>query len=158
MHLHLLRHGDAGDPLAWDGPDTRRPLSDRGVEQAERLGAHLKAVGFPAMPFLTSPKVRASQTATRVATAVGGKVVVEARLAGALDPDAIEAILSAHGDPERVVLVGHDPDFSELLATLIGAPEVPMRKGALARIAIERPIQPGTGILRFLLPPNLVRG
>ena len=44
------------------------------------------------------------------------------------------------GDPSRPVVVGHDPDFSELVAELCGAAEMPMHKGALARIDIERPL------------------
>jgi phosphohistidine phosphatase SixA len=52
--------------------------------------------------------------------------------------------------------VGHDPDFSELAAALTGAPELPVRKGALVRIDIARPIEAGAGLLRWLLPPDLL--
>ncbi len=53
-------------------------------------------------------------------------------------------------------VVGHDPDFSELVSELVGAP-IPMRKGALARIDVERPLAPGAGDLRWLVPPDLLR-
>ena len=66
-------------------------------------------------------------------------------------------MLSDAGDPERPVLVGHDPDFSELVAVLCGAAGVSMRKGALARIEIERPLQAGAGTLRWLIPPDALR-
>ena len=66
-------------------------------------------------------------------------------------------MLREAGDPARVVIVGHDPDFSELVATLSGAPEVPMRKGAHVRIDARRPLEPGGGILRWLIPPDLLK-
>ncbi len=158
MLLHLLRHADAGDPLAWDGPDARRPLSDKGRGQAERLGAHLAAIGADLGTFLTSPKVRAFETAEIVAKALGAELTVEHRLGGAFDRVALEAILTERGDPERVCLVGHDPDFSEILADLLGVSELPMRKGAAVRLDIDRPLESGAGTLRWLLPPNLIKG
>ena len=54
------------------------------------------------------------------------------------------------------MIVGHDPDFSELLALLVGASEIPMRKGAIARVDLARPIEPAGGMLRWLLPPELI--
>jgi phosphohistidine phosphatase SixA len=78
-------------------------------------------------------------------------------LAGALDLGAVGATIAEHGSPRSVVLVGHDPDFSDLLATLCGA-DIPMRKGALARIEADLPLEPGTGVLRWLVPPDLLRG
>jgi len=157
MLLHLLRHADAGDPLAWDGPDARRPLSDKGRGQAERLGAHLAAIGADLGPFLTSPKVRAFETAEIVARALGAELTVEHRLGGAFDRTSLEAILAERGDPERVCLVGHDPDFSEILADLLGVRELPMRKGAVVRLDVDRPLESGAGTLRWLLPPNLIK-
>ncbi len=157
MLLHLLRHAHAGDPLKWEGPDTRRPLNDKGRAQAERLGAHLARIGAQLGPFLASPKLRATETAEIVAGYLGAPVIVEHRLAGALDLDVLETILAEHGDPDSVVLVGHDPDFSDVLATLLGVAELPMKKGALARIDVDRPLTAGGGQLRWLVPPGLLR-
>jgi phosphohistidine phosphatase len=157
MLLHLLRHAHAGDPATWEGPDATRPLSDKGRGQSERLGKHLAAIAFKTDAIITSPKLRAVQTAQIVAVHLGIEVVVDDRLAGALDPPAIEAVLSDAGDPDRPVLVGHDPDFSELLASLCAAAGIPMRKGAFARIELDRPLRPGGGTLRWLLPPDALR-
>ena len=55
------------------------------------------------------------------------------------------------------MLVGHDPDFSEFVEALCGAANAPMRKGALARIEVDRPLRAGDGTLRWLLPPDAVR-
>lgn len=157
MELYLLRHAHAGDPGAWDGPDDRRPLSDKGEKQADRLGRFLAGIGFEADAIISSPKVRAAQTAGLVAGHLGTTVREDARLGGELGLGTLEAILRDEGDPERAVVVGHDPDFSELVAVLCGAARVPMRKGALARIDLERPLEPGGGTLRWLVPPDLLR-
>jgi phosphohistidine phosphatase len=156
IELYLLRHSDAGDPEAWTRPDAERPLSGKGRRQAERLGRHLAAVEFAPDAILTSPKVRAAETAGLVAEALGRPVEEDERLAGPLGIDALEAILTDAGSARRIVLVGHDPDFSELLTDLVGAPGLSMRKGALARVDVDVPIEPGGGVLRWLLPPDLV--
>jgi Phosphohistidine phosphatase SixA len=101
--------------------------------------------------------VRAAQTAEIVAKRLGVPVGVDARLAGELGIGALEGLLRDAGDPARPVLVGHDPDFTELVAILCGASRVPMRKGALARIDAERPLEPGGGTLRWLVPPDLLK-
>jgi phosphohistidine phosphatase SixA len=154
--LHLLRHGHAGDPLKWEGDDAVRPLSAKGRAQADRLGAHLAKVGFETDSLLTSPKARARETAELVGRRLGVKAVVDDRLGEPLTIVAIERILADAGDPRSPVLVGHDPDFSELLALLVGATELPMRKGAMARVDLDRPVTPAAGVLRWLLPPDLV--
>ncbi|HEV8282044.1 MAG TPA: histidine phosphatase family protein [Candidatus Limnocylindrales bacterium] len=157
MLLHLLRHADAGDPEAWEGPDAARPLTDKGRSQSERLGKYLAGIAFKGGPFISSPKVRAVQTAELVAERLKAEVDLDDRLGEALDLEAVESILRDAGDPERAVLVGHDPDFSDLLAELVETSRVPMRKGALARIEVDRPLRPGGGTLRWLIPPDALK-
>jgi len=157
MLLHLLRHAHAGDPGAWEGPDAARPLSEKGRDQAERLGAFLADIAFRTDAIITSPKLRAAQTAEIVAGHLGVVVTEDERLAGSLDLEALEAVLKRAENPDRSVLVGHDPDFSELLAELCDAANVPMRKGAFARIECDRPLRPAGGTLRWLIPPDALR-
>jgi phosphohistidine phosphatase len=159
VQLHLLRHAHAGDPAKWSSPDGERPLSGKGRAQADALGAHLHQLGQSFDLLLSSPLVRARQTAEIVGERLGLTVVIDDRLGGSggpLGPASIEAILADHGDPARPILVGHDPDFSDVLARLSGAAEIPMRKGALARIDSDRPLRDGAGVLVFLLPPEVV--
>lgn len=156
MLLHLLRHADAGDPEAWEGPDAARPLSVKGRKQSKRLGEHLVRIGFHADVFITSPKLRAAETAEIVAAHLKSKVSVDARLAGSFEIEDLEVMLREAGDPERAVFVGHDPDFSEALSDLCGT-EPTMRKGALARVEIERPLQSRAGELRWLIPPDALK-
>jgi phosphohistidine phosphatase len=156
--LYLLRHADAGDPEAWSGPDEARPLSGKGEKQSRRLGKLLASVGFAPSVILSSPKLRAKQTAEILADELGLEVTIDERLALGLDAVAVEAILFDTGEPEEPVLVGHDPDFSELSAWLIGAPSFQMKKGALVRIDTVRPISKASGTLRWLVPPDLLQG
>ena len=157
MELYLLRHAHAGDPATWDGPDERRPLSEKGEKQADRLGRFLAGIGFQADAIITSPKLRASQTAKIVAERLGVPVGEDDRLGGGVSVGTLEAILRDAGDPVRPIVVGHDPDFTELLAILCGAARAPMKKGALARIDLGRALEPGGGTLRWLVPPDLLK-
>lgn len=157
MELYLLRHADAGDPGAWEGPDDRRPLSRKGVRQAERLGSFLASTGFWVDAILTSPKLRAAETARLVADALGARVTEDDRLGSGLDAAALAGLLHDAGEPGRVMIVGHNPDLSELLATLCDAAHIPMKKGALARVDLDGGVQAGAGVLRWLVPPDLLR-
>jgi phosphohistidine phosphatase len=156
IQLHLLRHAHAGDPMKWHGPDDVRPLSEKGREQAERLGRFLAAAGFEPDAILSSPMTRALETARLVAEPLGRPVRVDDVLAGPLDLESLESLLTDAGDPARPVLVGHDPDFSDLAALLTGIDDFTIRKGALVRIDLARPLRPGGGLLRWLLPPDLL--
>ena len=153
--LHLLRHADAGDPEAWTRPDDERPLSAKGRHQAERLGRFLSGGGFRTDALVTSPKVRAAQTAELVAAEILVPIHVDERLGGGLDMAELEAILRDAGNPSRPVLVGHDPDFSWLATWLTGA-DVTLKKGAMARIDMDGQPVAGGGRLRWLLPPDLL--
>jgi phosphohistidine phosphatase SixA len=158
LQLYLLRHADAGDSQAWTGPDEVRPLSGKGEKQSRRLGRFLAEVGFAPDAIITSPLTRARQTAEIVAEELGLEIAIDERLAGGLDVVAIEAILFDAGEPERPLLVGHDPDFSELTAWVIGASAFATKKGALIRIDTVRPISHASGTLRWLVPPDLLQG
>jgi phosphohistidine phosphatase len=153
MLLHLLRHAHAGDPEAWGGPDADRPLSDKGRAQADRLGAHLVRIGFRPDAIIASPKARALETAEIVADHLGVSVTEDERLGRMFGADDVAALIDDAGDPQRPVLVGHDPDFSDLLSSLCGSP-IPMRKGAIARIDVPPSMAAGSGTLRWLIPPD----
>jgi phosphohistidine phosphatase SixA len=156
--LLLLRHADAGDPGDWAGDDDLRPLSDKGIRQSERLGRHLARLRFEPDAIVSSPKLRARQTADIVARALEVDVRLDERLGSGVSVTSVEALLRDAGDPRRPILVGHDPDFSDLAAELTGASSIPVRKGALVRIDLPDGIRAGSGVLRWLLPPDLVPG
>jgi phosphohistidine phosphatase len=124
--IWLLRHGDAAD----GSPDAERPLTDKGREQSRSAGAALKAIGVELDACLTSPKLRAADTA-RIVCAQLGEVEpqLEPKLAGG--PFDAEALAAGLGDD--VLLVGHDPDFSAAVHSLTGA-QVRLKKGGLAGV------------------------
>jgi phosphohistidine phosphatase len=143
--------------MAWTGPDDLRPLSAKGRAQSERLGQFLASVRFRGDVFLTSPRVRARETAEIVAEALGARVAVDLRLAGPLSVDTVEQLLADAGDPAAPVLVGHDPDFSDLLVDLLGGgSSLRMRKGAMACLVAPRPLRDHAAELAWLLPPDLL--
>lgn len=156
LKLYLLRHADAGDPERWHGDDAERPLSPKGVRQAERLGRHLKAIGFDPDVVISSPKVRARDTAEIVARAAGREVRIDARLAGSFDTKGLDEILADAERPERPLIVGHDPDFSDVAARLTGVARLELKKGALARLDLDGSLEPGGAVLRWLVPPDLL--
>ena len=135
--IWLLRHGDAAD----GSPDAERPLTEKGEEQARWAGLALKALGVTLDACLSSPKVRAADTARLACEALSVDVQLEPKLAGG----PIQAEDLAAGLGENVMLVGHDPDFSMAVHTLTGA-QVRMKKGGLA--GVER------GELKVLLRPD----
>ena len=124
--IWLLRHGDAQD----GSPDAERPLTDKGRDQSRAAGAALRALGVEIDACLTSPKMRAADTA-RIACAELGDIEpqLEPKLAGG--PFDAEALAAGLGDD--VLLVGHDPDFSSAVHSLTGA-QVRMKKGGVAGI------------------------
>jgi phosphohistidine phosphatase len=123
--LWLLRHADALDGT----PDDERPLSERGVMQAQDAGQAMAALGVTIDACLSSPKVRAVQTAQYACAPLGVEVTVDRRLAG--EPFEAYDIVAGLGE---VLLVGHDPSFTLTLHDLTGA-QARMRKGGLAGIA-----------------------
>jgi phosphohistidine phosphatase len=137
--IWLLRHGEAAD----GSPDAERPLTEKGERQSRAAGAALKALGVEPAVCLTSPKVRAYDTARLACEELGGvEPTHEPKLAGGpFDPEQLAAGL----DEDDVLLVGHDPDFSMAVHAATGA-QVRMKKGGLAGI--------DKGELKVLLRPK----
>jgi phosphohistidine phosphatase len=123
--LWLLRHAEAEDGL----PDDERPLTARGTMQADAAGRALAVLGVQLEACLSSPKLRALQTAERACEPLGLTVTAEPVLAG--EPFDVHALTAGLTD---VLLVGHDPSFSLLLHDLTGT-QARMKKGGLAAIS-----------------------
>ena len=153
--MHLLRHAHAGDAFEWIGDDDLRPLTKKGRRQSERLGAFLETHGVRPDVIVTSPLVRARQTADIVAEALGMTVKTDQRLGSGFGKRELWALLDETGARE-VMFVGHDPDFSSLLTYLIDAAGMNMRKGTLATVDLQTKLGDGEGELRWLVPPDLL--
>ncbi len=123
--LWLLRHAEAAD----GAPDDERPLTERGVRQAGFAGRALARLGAHIDVCLTSPKLRALQTAQLACDPLAVSPTIEPALSG--EPFDVNALIAGQGD---VMLVGHDPSFTLTVHDLTGA-QARMRKGGLAGIA-----------------------
>jgi phosphohistidine phosphatase len=139
MAIYLLRHGDAED---GDGDDAARRLTAKGERQAEAAGRALAAIGVELGACLTSPRVRAAETARLACGPLGLEPEAAEELRGGrLDAPALAA---GRGD---TLLVGHEPDLSDEVGRLTGA-NVKMKKGGLA-------IVDGSALLALLRPKDL---
>jgi phosphohistidine phosphatase len=137
--IYLLRHGDAED---GGGDDAARRLSPKGERQAQAAGRALAASGARIDACLASPKLRAADTARLACEALGLTPEASAALRGGhFDATALAA---GRGD---VLLVGHEPDFSNEVARLTGA-KAKLRKGGLA-------ILDGSTLVALLRPADL---
>ena len=124
--IWLLRHGDAE---AGEGkPDAERELTEKGERQSRDAGAALRALGVELDACISSPKVRARDTARLACEPLGVEVEEDERLAGG-DFDPLE-LAAGRRD---VILVGHEPDFSRAFAAVTGS-RVKMKKGGIAAI------------------------
>lgn len=133
MRLYLVRHADA----APGEPDELRPLTAQGREQARELGARLAAEGAAGAAVVTSPLLRARETAEAIARALGTTAEPDERLApGATAPSVREAA-AEHGD--TVVAVGHQPDCGRIAAELTAGPEPPFPKAGVVTIDLPGP-------------------
>ena len=154
MDLILLRHGKA--EASHPQGDEARALLEKGREQSRRAGRLLKAAGYAPEIVLTSPLVRARQTADEFCEAAKlPGPVVQGWLACGCSPETALAELAAFHDFKRVAIVGHEPDFSRLIQWCLGAygAAIEVKKGALACLRISPPSRYGT--LAYLIPPKL---
>ncbi len=157
MQLLLLRHGQAEDHSPQGG-DFSRALVEKGVEQARQAARILRSAGILPDLVLTSPLVRARQTAdafTEEAAMPGA--IVQSWLASGMAPETALGELTAYPDFQRILIVGHEPDFSRFIQHSLGAfgETIEVRKGSVTCLEISPPSRRAT--LRFLLPHKLAK-
>lgn len=154
IELVLMRHGKA-ENFNPDG-DFQRVLVEKGREQARRAARTLKAAGLLPEIVLTSPLIRARQTADEFCqTAEMPGAVIQGWLACGMAPETVMSELAAFRDFKRVAIVGHEPDFSVLVEWVLGVTGggVEFKKGAIACLRITPPARFGN--LAYLVPPKL---
>ena len=155
MRLYFLRHGLAGDSTTWAGADDQRPLTPEGFARMQASARTISALELELDEIITSPYVRARQTADIVAAQLGLPVTAQASMVPGFSFPALERLLNTRLQAGALLLVGHEDDFSQLIGRLIGGGRVVMKKGSLARVDLLQ-LQPPAGILNWLLPPKLL--
>jgi phosphohistidine phosphatase len=162
MELLIVRHAIAfeRDHRRWRD-DAARPLSPVGMRQSRKAAAGLKAFSNAPDRLLTSPLVRARQTAeilTEVAGWPTAEVVPELSPGG--PPPAVLTLLGRQRG-KRVALVGHQPDLGILLAACLlaedGTLAIDMKKNAVACVAFEGSPRAGRAVLQWLATPRMLR-
>jgi phosphohistidine phosphatase len=147
--IWLLRHGEA---VPHDSkPDDDRELTARGERQALAAGEALARLGVEFSACYTSPKVRARDTARLACRELNVEPEDVAALHSGFDNDDALELLLAHDDDARILVVGHEPDFSQVLHDLAGA-RVDLKKGGVAAVRVERR---GGELLVLLRPREL---
>ena len=157
MHIYFLRHGDASSHSQYS--DSDRPLTDLGIRQAMLVGTLLQRMNAVMDTAISSPLKRAQETASIVLSTIDKKLITfNNLLINGSDPQQ----LFHHLDELRessILLIGHEPYLSEIISLLIGGKknvEIEMRKCSLALVKISNPIHPGTGVLKFLIPVEIL--
>lgn len=154
MELLLLRHGKAEDSHR-DG-DAARALVRKGFAQARRAGLLLSAAKLLPDIVLTSPLTRAKETAEQFCAAAGlPGPVLQSWLACGCRPETFATELAAFQDFGRVMVVGHEPDFSQFIQWSLGAngDSIEVKKGSITCLRVSPPARSAT--LRFLIPHKL---
>lgn len=160
LKLYFLRHGQAGDSSTWPGDDFNRPLTDEGRIELEAAALGLRILNVRPAAILSSPLVRARQTAEVASHTLSTPVTEAQALAPGCDLDGLAEALRAASDAGEVMVVGHEPDFSTLIGQLIAQPNsiamVEMKKGACCYVdmsdkALTRDALAGSGTLKWLL-------
>lgn len=161
MKLYILRHGDAGEPGEAKVKDGERPLTPKGIQRTKQLAEKLRQMEISFDAILSSPLVRAKETAEIIARELkfDGKV----ELTDSLTPSGnmenlVRQLTMLRPSPKNVLLVGHEPYLSGFISLLCtGGPGMglEMKKGGLCRLEVEAPICGKCAALEWLLPPRL---
>jgi phosphohistidine phosphatase len=129
MRLYLVRHAEA----ASGDPDEARPLTPEGRRQAARVGDRLAQASPRPAAVLTSPLLRARETAALLAAPLGLEPEPDERLAPGATAADVRAAVAGRGE-EPVVVVGHQPDCGRIAVELTGGAEPAFPPGGVAEI------------------------
>ena len=149
MKIYFFRHGKADWPN-WNKPDDERPLTKEGAKEVRKVAKLLSRLGIA--PFiLTSPLPRASQTAEIVADVLSADMRVNNNLKPGFNAAKLGKLLQEFSAGSLMV-VGHEPDFSETIGELTGG-AIKLSKAGVALIDLDTSVM--SGRLRWLLPPKI---
>jgi phosphohistidine phosphatase len=158
MEIYLLRHGIA-ENHAPTGKDADRRLTDEGREKLHRVLERARKAGVSPSLILSSPLKRALETAEIAAQELGyeAEILRSPALTPDSSPPSVWAEIRTHKNTASVLLAGHEPLFSSMVAYLLGSTRtiVEFKKGALARIDVASLGVEPRGVLQWMLTPKL---
>ena len=160
LELYLVRHAIAADRGADYPDDSKRPLTAAGISRFRKEAKALGVLDVEIELIISSPLTRAKQTAEIVAQALPTKptLTLSDSLAPAGTPASVFQELAKHMRKGKIALVGHEPNIGELAARLIGSrTPIEFKKGAICRIDFEVFPPKGSGQLRWLVTPRMLR-
>lgn len=156
MHLYIMRHGIAYEPYEWQGSDATRPLTEKGKERANQVLEKLVAEKKLRVEALfSSPLARARETAEIAGRVLGLEVqLLDALACGSSLTALKKAFREPDSLPERLMLVGHEPDCGALVGDLAGdpKPDYAFKKSGVAHLVGE--FKAGGMKLKWLLAPK----
>ncbi len=152
MYLYFLRHGEADWPN-WNQSDDERPLTERGKKEIQKIADFLKLLDLSLQQIVTSPLPRARQTAEIVADRLKLKLRESSVLKPGFDRSGLEELLHQKSGA-RLMLVGHEPDFTKAIHRLTGA-SLKLSKGGIALVETNAALMKGK--LLWLLPPKIAK-
>ena len=150
MELYFLRHGEADWP-DWKKDDDERPLTKRGKKEMREVASFLKRVKARPDLIVTSPLPRASQTAEIAAERLEVKCREDKLLAPGFRRADLERLLKKYPE-ESLMIVGHEPDFTETISELTGA-SMKLSKAGIALVELNHSWRDGR--LLWLVPPKV---
>jgi len=151
MQLYFLRHGEADWP-SWKKSDDERPLTDFGKKEMRDVAKFLARLKVAPDLIVTSPLPRASQTAKIAAEYLKAKVREDELLAPGFGVSELRTVLKRHS--KVLILVGHEPDFTNIISGLTGA-SLKLSKAGAALLDIDPEAEEGK--LLWLFPPKFSR-
>ncbi len=162
MILYVVRHAIAVPREQERFADSERPLTSKGLARMRKAAAGMKRIGVAPAVVLSSPWVRARQTAEILVEALDPRPELE--LTGLLAPPADRSLLYDRlrdaARVKRIMLVGHQPSLGEIAGEIAwGSPErfVYLKKGSLCVLEVQRLVPPPQGRMVSLIPPAVLR-
>jgi len=160
MEIYILRHGIAIERGAPGyKKDRDRPLTKEGEEKTQQIAEAMLAMGLKFDLILSSPYLRAEQTARIVAAELDEEITFTDFLTP--DGNVLELLREINDEkPQQVLLVGHEPDLSRLISVLVtgdGNAAIELKKGGLCKLTADSPVFGRCATLNWLLTPKQLR-
>ena len=155
MQIYFLRHADAFPKGPKYREDNLRPLTSDGKKQAKQIARFLQGIHIEAI--LTSPLIRAEQTAQILSDRLGAKIKAVEELSPGFNLNKLPKVVEGYKKAERIILVGHEPDLSDTVKKMIGGKaELDIGKGGLAVVEVDLERSLAVGKLILLVQPEFL--